>query len=325
MRIVSAHDVGTLLATTDVTAVVADALAAYSSGAAHVPARLRVVAGRDSRESLVMPGYLSDPPILGLKVVNGFAATATDPTVTHAVVLVFDPETGQLDGVVEAARLTAVRTAAMTRLAFRFAAPPDVRVVALIGSGVQARAHGELLAEAFPDLREVRVHSRTPRHAEQFAGALVADGLPAWAVPSAQAAVTSADVVVAATTATEPVFEDRWLAPGALVCGVGTHTPEAAEIPPDTVGRAGSVLVDTRVGGVHGAGDVSLPVTAGAVSADAIAELGELVLGTRTVTRSDDGVTVFKSVGTAAADLPLAAMLVVAARAQGLGVEVEFG
>jgi ornithine cyclodeaminase len=324
MRLIGAHDAQTALARIDVVRVVADALAAYSRGAADVPRRLRVTAGEEWRESLVMPGYLADPPVLGLKVVNGFAAGPRDPTVTHAVMLLVDLDTGETEAVIEASRLTAIRTAAMTRLAFDFAAPQGVRVVAMIGAGVQAHAHAEILADAFPDLVELRVHSRTHARAEELASTAGNGAFRARAVRSAEAAVDGADVVVAATTAHEPVFEDGWLASGALVCGIGTHTPDAAEIPPATIARAEAVIVDTRPGGVHGAGDIARPLASSAVAEGAIVELGELVAGTRSVAARDGGVTVFKSVGTAAVDLPLAAQVLATARQAGLGLEVDF-
>jgi ornithine cyclodeaminase/alanine dehydrogenase-like protein (mu-crystallin family) len=270
-----------------------------------------------------MPGYMEDPAVLGLKVVNAFAASPEDATVTNAVIVLFDPETGSTEGVIEASYLTAIRTAAMTQVAYRYAAPAEVRTVGMIGSGVQARAHAAYLAEAFPRLEELRVFSRNPQHADAFADSVGDGGFGVRATRSAEEAVVGADVVVAATTAHRPVFEDDWLAPGALVCGIGTHTADAAEIPAATVGRADSVIVDTRVGGIYGAGDISQPLASEALSEESIVELGELVLGTRTLLRNG-GVTVFKSVGTAAADLPLAHAMVERARKEGIGVEVDF-
>jgi ornithine cyclodeaminase len=349
-----------LLDQLDVLEIVADALARYSAGEALVPPRLQVHTPDGSLESLIMPGWVGaaakpgvssdhgrdrgrDVPdgltSMGLKVVNSLLAT--DPgsrSRSRAAILVFDSETGAVDGIVEATHLTAVRTAMMTKLALEYAAPTGARVVTLLGSGVQADAHVPIILDAIPALAELRVHSRLPENARAFADAARnrarAHGLLAiqvTAVDSPVDAVEGAEVVIAATTAAAPLYDDDSVAPGALLCSVGSHAPDVAEIPSASVARASSVIVDTRPGGVHGAGDISRPLAAGLLQDDLIVELGELVLGRRTLParpadgKSDAAPVIFKSVGTAAIDLPLASLLVARARAAGLGHEVELG
>ncbi len=352
MLILGAGDAKKLLGELDVAAIVAEALARYSAGDVVVPPRLQVHTIDGTLESLVMPGWVAPLGMpgsdsqngdradaaasLGLKVVNSvLAPTAGARSQSRAAILVFDPTSGAVDGIVEATELTAVRTAMMTRLAFDFAAPTAARVVTMLGSGVQADAHLPILFEALPDLAELRVHSRVHENALAFAESARArarargNEIEVVAVETPTPAVEGADVVIAATTAEVPLYEDDAVAPGALLCSVGSHAPDAAEIPARSVARASSVIVDTRAGGVYGAGDISRPLAAGRVEAETIVELGELVLGRRTLPSRpgldapDGAPVIFKSIGTAAIDLPLASLLVARARAEGLGREIE--
>ena len=190
--------------------------------------------------------------------------------------------------------ITEMRTAAVSAVATRALSRPDSRVLAILGSGVQARSHVEAL-RLVRDFAEVRVWSRTAAHAERFAAetnAVVAG--------SAEAAVRDADVIVTATAAKTPVLAGAWLKPGAHVNAIGWAGPEGRELD-DAAMRRSVVVADTREGVMNESGDVLL-------SGAAIhAELGEILAGTRGV--PEGATTVFESVGMAVEDVAAAKLV----------------
>jgi ornithine cyclodeaminase len=296
--------------------------AAYSSGGATVPPRIRIEVG-EARESLFMPGFLPGLPALGAKVVSAFVPNQElGLPATTGVLLLLDPTTGHPDALIDGGHVTEVRTAAMTLIAHEHLARPGAATLAIIGAGDQARVHLDLFTEALP-LAEVRVWSRTRERVDRLLEERRArnPGLSLVAAGSAEAAVRGADVVIAATTASEPVLEDGWVSPGTLVCGVGSHTANAAELPPETIARAARVAVDTRAGTL-GCGDLARPLAAGRLDEGAVCALGELVLGRAGGRGGDDEVTVFKSVGFAAVDLTVAVALRRLAAERGVGREI---
>jgi ornithine cyclodeaminase len=319
--VLTRNDISRILTRGELVDAVRLALIEYSAGRAVIPRRLQLEFGSADREVYVMPGYLAGLDALGAKLLTTLPLP-DGATRTSGIVVLFDTATGRPSAILDAAELTEERTAAMTRLACERLVHDDVRTVAIIGSGAQARVHLAHLHEAYPRLEEVRVFSRTPSHVERFVAAGRAIGAPVVGAASAEAAVVGAEIVVAATTSTRPVFADAALAPGAIVCGIGTHTPGAAEIPPETVARAGRIVVDTRAGGLGGSGDIAQPIAAGLAHEDSVIELGELLDG-HAAPLFNAQPSVFKSVGTAAADLGVAVTLVQRARAASVGVEVE--
>lgn len=322
---------------------VAHAHAAYSSGRAQCPLRLHMPAGVDSAVILVMPAAVPDTAALGAKLISVYPQNPPRGLPLHrAAVLLFDLETGRPAALIDGEALTAARTAAASTLATQYLARPDAAVLALIGAGTQARAHLRLLAAAargevparagtvWPGpavrgLREVRVCSRSGASAVALAGAMAGVvGCPVRAVASAREAVEGADIVVTATTATEPVVRSPWLAPGTHVCAVGAFRPDARELDSDTVAAA-KLVVDGREAALREAGDVLIPLHEGRFDATHLhAELGELVLGWRAGRTAADERTVYKSVGLAIQDVTLAAALVARAIERGAGYMVEF-
>jgi thiomorpholine-carboxylate dehydrogenase len=178
-------------------------------------------------------------------------------------------------------------------------ASPDARVLALIGSGVQAHAHLQALSQV-RRFDEVRVWSRTPEHARQFAQAHGAIAM------EAEDAVRGADVIVTATASLMPVLKGAWLKPGALVTAVGAPRPTWRELDDDVM--AHTLIVDSREAVLKESGDVILS------KAEIFAEAGEIFCGLK---RAAPGTTVFKSVGIAAEDIAAARLVHAAATREG--------
>jgi ornithine cyclodeaminase/alanine dehydrogenase-like protein (mu-crystallin family) len=185
--------------------------------------------------------------------------------------------------------ITEVRTAAVSAVATKYLARPDASVLAILGSGVQARSHLEAL-RLVRDFQEVRVWS--PRHAAAFA-----EEFGVQAARSAGEAVRGADVIVTATTSQTPVLEGACLAPGAHINAVGACRPDWQELDDDALHRA-RIYVDSRAAAAQESGDV----IAGGVER-VVGEIGEVVSGAVPGRTSPDEITVFKSLGLAVEDV----------------------
>jgi ornithine cyclodeaminase len=216
--------------------------------------------------------------------------------------------------------VTAIRTAAVSAVATRALAREDAHELALLGSGVQALAHLEAMAKV-RQFERAGVWSRTSDHAQAFAAAAEAP-FPVEAVESAEAAVRSADVVVTATSAREPVLAREWLAPGTHVNAVGSSLPTTRELDAATVRDAG-LFADARESLLNEAGDYLFAVEEAGIGPDHVrAELGEVLIGARDGRRSADELTVFESLGLAAEDLAAAEHVYARAKAAGGGTVV---
>jgi len=271
------------------------ALAAFSCGRVLQPVRHMLTIEEGKRYLGIMPAVAKDA--MGLKLVSFYPVNAGTGVPTHmAMVLLFRPDTGEPLAVMDGRLITEMRTAAVSAAATKRLASPESRVLALLGSGVQAKAHLQALARV-RDFEDVRVWSRTPQHAKLFAEMHNVRAM------DAESAVHEADVVVTATSAREPILKGAWLKPGAHVNAVGSPRPTWRELDDEVM--ANVLVVDSREAVLKESGDVIL-------SASPIyAEIGEIFAGTKPSPVSDT--TVFKSVGIAAEDIAAARLVYEAA------------
>jgi ornithine cyclodeaminase len=221
--------------------------------------------------------------------------------------------------------ITALRTGAGSALSTRLLSREDSRVLAILGTGVQARAHARTVP-LVRDFEEVRVAGRSAERAELLARELGEAGLPARACASPAEAMRGADVVCATTSSVEPVVRREWLDSGAHVTSVGFNT-EGREVDDATVADA-LVVVEHRETALApipaGSTDLTEPIRAGIITPDHIhAEIGELVAGVRPGRSSADQITLYKSVGVAVQDAAAAALVLARARETGRGRQVE--
>lgn len=331
MRILNAADVRKALPMRDAVEAMKQAFAALSAGRAEVPHRIHLPVARNAGLSLFMPAFLDDEDpsrqALAVKVVSLFDGNAARGLARiQAAVLALDPQTGRAEALLEGATLTAIRTAAASGAATDLLARPEARVVALFGAGVQARAHVEAMCAVRP-IERIAIYSRTRSKVDALiAGVSGTTGVTAElvAAETPRAALREADIVCTVTTSATPVFEDSNLREGTHINAVGSYQPSVAEVPADTVVRA-RVFVDSRHAAGEEAGDLIQPRQAGRIGPDHIhAELGELVLGTRTGRSDERQITLFKSVGIAVQDAAAAHRALANARELGLGTEVAW-
>lgn len=304
--------------------LMADALKALTEGKAFVPLRMVVRLPDGSGLLGIMPGHMSDGdqghPALGMKAVAIFPRNAARGLDTHqGAVLLLEADTGRLSAVMDAGAITAVRTAAVSAVATDHLARTDAHDLAILGAGIQARTHLEAIA-LVRSLQRVRVWSRTPERARNF----VTEErrrypFPIEATPTAEAAVRGADIVTTVTASPDPVLQGGWVKRGAHVNAVGSSLPTAREVDTNCICTA-RIFVDRRESALAEAGDLLIPIREGALTADAIvAELGEVVAGRAPGRRSDDELTLFKSLGLAVEDVAAAAHVVRRARTAGVG------
>ena len=297
----------------------ADALRLTARGEVSLPLR-QVVLPPGGRGALASMPAVAPGLGMGVKVITVLPGNHGSAYPSHqGVVLLFGHERGELQAIVDASELTAIRTAAVSGLATRLLAREGASDLALLGSGVQARTHLAAM-RAVRSLERVRVWSPSRANREAFAERESSrHGIPIEPVDSAEAAVRGADLVCTVTAATAPVVRGEWLSPGVHVNAVGASLPSARELDTEAVRRS-RLFVDRREATVHESGDYLIPLREGAIREDHIvAELGEVLDGTATGRRGPDEITLFKSLGIAIEDLAAARLLVERARAEGVG------
>jgi alanine dehydrogenase len=283
--------VGHLLRMEDAIPTMERALADFSSGKVVQPMRVMVPVAEHQGFLGLMPAYTGMS--LGVKLVAFYPQNQGVPT-HHATILLFKPETGEPLVSMDGRLITEVRTAAVSAVATKYLARSDASVLAFIGSGVQARSHLEAL-RLVRRFEDVRVWS--PRHAQDFARQF--DGVRATS--SAEEAMLGADVVVTATTSKAPVLFGEWLSPGAHINAVGAPRPDWRELDDEAL-RHAQVYVDSRESALKESGDV---IAAGEI----LAEVGEVVVGTKPGRQSTEEVTLFKSLGLAVEDVATAELV----------------
>jgi alanine dehydrogenase len=304
--VLSQEDVRRLLDLDELIDALADAFVQVSGGGASVPPR--VAAFVPERGLLAaMPGYAAG--VLETKLVAVFP----DSEPSHqALIAVFDDATGTPLAVMDGTHITAARTGAASALSTRLLAREDARVLAVLGTGVQARSHLAAVTRV-RDFNEVRIAGRSPERAEALAAQTGGRSLDSF-----EAAVRDADVVCACTDASAPVLRREWLAPGAHVTSVGASQdgPELDEstVSADVLAVESRVAFDPYPAGAH---ELQGLDPAGAV------ELGELAAGTRPGRTSPDQLTVYKSMGHAAEDAAAARLVYERALRESVGTEVD--
>jgi ornithine cyclodeaminase len=287
------------------------ALAKFSAGRVTQPVRTVLEVGADKNYFGVMPASIDDEQAVGAKLVTVYHGNHARGLTSHlATIVLLDHETGALAALVDGRYITEARTAAVSAVSVRHLANKDASVLALIGSGVQARSHLEAIRHV-RSLKEVRVWSPTAAHREQFAkDAQTETGLPVRACATVADATRGASIIVLATASKTPVIDSADVIDGAHICAVGACRPDQREMTTALFERA-KVFVDSRAAAFKEAGEVLIPIAEGAITdAHVLGELGQVISGHVLGRTGPHEVTVFKSLGLAVEDV-IAAKLAV--------------
>lgn len=318
--VLSEHDVRELLDMESCVAAMEDVLKRLDRGELTNPLRTLMSSPGSAAMGLMPAHAAGTAPVFSLKeivVVPTNPKRGLDPH--QGSVILHDGTTGQLTAVINASPITEIRTAAVSAVATKLLARPNSRTVAIIGSGVQGRSHVDAMQTVLDD-PIIRIWSRNPAHAEALA--LETHSLVAHSI---EEALDGADVVCTATSASEPIVEYAWLSPGAHISAAGAFpNGKSRELSSETVGAA-RFFVDRRESTLSESGDFLVAAAELGFGPDHIvAELGELLNGDAEGRRTDDELTVFKSMGIASEDLAAAQLCVARARERGIGTEVDF-
>ena len=267
------------------------ALIEFSTGKVTQPVRSVINVDPPGGFLGLMPALTSDG--LGLKAVTFYPSNVERGIPTHmATIFLVDPQTGTPLAIMDGRLITEMRTAAVSAAATKLFAPPGAKILAILGSGVQARSHAEAL-RLVRQFEEIRVWSPTREHAERFAKEIGAK------TASSEDAVRGADVVVTVTNSKTPVLKGSWLKRGCHVNAVGACRPDWREL--DDEAMSNVVFVDSREGAMKESGDVILS------GAKIYAELGEALAGK--VPSRENETTIFKSLGMAVEDIAAATLI----------------
>jgi alanine dehydrogenase len=284
------------------------AMVDLSAGRASVPPRVGAVVAERQAILAAMPAYLPSSNALTTKLVSVFPENRDRPT-HQAVICCFDPLTGTPIAFMDGTLITAMRTAAGSAVATRMLGRSGSASVAIVGTGVQAGTHVQALRAI--GMTDFVVSGHHAAHARAFADA--------WSIelaPSIEAAVRGADVVCTTTHADAPVIAREWIRPGTHVNSVGYNSQGFGELDAETI-REAFVVVESRAAAFA-------PPPAGAVELLGVLDpVDAAEIGERPARANDEQITVYKSVGVAVQDAAAASLVLVDARARGIGVEVD--
>ena len=306
--VASAAQISHLLSTSRAIAAMESAFRTWGMGEVEQP--LRAVLHTAAGPFFVMPAAVGH--YAGVKALTMVDANAgTSRPVTQGLVALFDTRTGDPVAILDAASITAIRTAAVSAVATRHLARDDAHVLAILGSGVQARTHLDAVC-AVRDVREIRVWSRSTAQARHFVN-VVRPHHSVRACDTAEEAVHGADIVCCVTASPTPLVPSAAYADGAHINAVGSHTRSTRELDGATIARS-RLIVDSRESARAEAGELALAVAEGACTEEHIAaELADVVMGRAAGRTSARELTVFKSLGLAMEDVVAAAAVLDAA------------
>jgi alanine dehydrogenase len=288
----------------------------FGHGEAYNLARRKIIAPGGSLS--VMGGGLFYDGVLGVKTY-----TVVKGKYSFQVSL-YDADTGELLCYTQANRLGQLRTGGTTGVAVKYLSKADAATVGIIGTGYQAPGQLEAVCKV-RNIKAIKAHSRTPEHREAFARRMTDSlGIKVTPTSSHQEAVTGSDIVICIAATMEPVLEGNWLAPGATVIGAGPTTWRAREVDDATLTRADKIFVDSLEQAAYEAGDMAGLVDRGLLQWPQVMELRHAIAGMVPVRENPDEIIYAKLMGTGVADVAAAKLAYGKAKAEGMGLEMEW-
>lgn len=318
MLVLNEQEVTSLLPVADVLSALEGAFAAQAQGKINMP--LRTLASAGSGILGAMPAAVSSGSgSLGAKLVTFFPGNAALGKHTHqAVILLFAVKTGEPLALMDGRYITEVRTAAVSALATRALARSDAHILALLGTGVQARAHVDALREVMT-IASVRIWGRDAARAASLAAFARERGLAATAFATTAEACSGADVVCTVTSSHEPIVRASDINPGTHVNAVGFAGPNARELPGALMSGA-RIVVDSLDGALYESGNILAAIREGSLDAPPeLTLLCDVLAGSAPGRRDSKEVTIFDSLGIAIEDVACAAFVYERAIAAGCG------
>ncbi len=303
MRFIDRDEVARRLTYEKCIPIVREAMIAFSRGETRQLLRSIIALGK-GRMFGIMPGAMGEHAVFGAKLISVFPDNFARGIQSHqGLVVLFDPESGAPVCAAHAGEITAIRTAAASAVATSALARKDACRLALLGYGEQAGAHARAISKVRA-LESIKVWGRSPERARTFAERTQAElGLPVHASATAHEAAARADIICTVTAAPEPILKGEWVRPGTHVNVVGSGVAGPAEVDNDLVVRS-RFFVDSREGVLQQGAEFLRAKATGLVGDDHIvAEIGQVLAGDVAGRRSNDEITVYKSLGHVVQDL----------------------
>ncbi|SDX34551.1 ornithine cyclodeaminase family protein [Paenibacillus sp. CF384] len=311
MLVITQREVKELLTMQGCIGIMEEVLADLTTGEA-VQSLRSVVPVHGGNLMGLMPAYLKREEKVGAKIITVFPDNHAKRLPSHqGFVSLFNAVTGELEAIVDGRQITAIRTAAVSAAATKLLAREDAAVLAVIGTGEQARSHIEAMLLVRP-IKRIAIWGPNPAHAAQlkleteqrFGAQVIVETMP-----TAEQAVAEADIICTVTASATPVIQGEWVKEGAHVNAVGACRAKDRELDSELVRRS-ELYVDRRESAVNEAGDYLIPLAEGVITEAHIrGELGELLIGSEQGRSSAQAITLFKALGLASEDLAAAGFI----------------
>jgi ornithine cyclodeaminase/alanine dehydrogenase-like protein (mu-crystallin family) len=306
MRFIDREEVARRLTYEMCIPIVRDAMIAFSRGETRQLLR-SIIPLADGRMFGVMPGAMGPRAPFGAKLISVFPENFALGIQSHqGLVILFDPEKGAPVCVLHAGEITAIRTAAASAVATGALARKDSRRLVILGYGEQAATHARAIGKV-RHLASIKIWGRSPDRAHAFAERMQAElAVPAASAATVEEAVAEADIVCTVTSSTEPILKGAWVRPGTHLNLVGSSHAGPVEVDNDLVVRS-RFIADSREGVLAQGAEFLRAKAAGLIGDDHIvAEIGKVLGGEIEGRRSNEEITVYKSLGHVVQDLATA-------------------
>ena len=284
----------------EVNRAIETAFADHARGVVQMPPKVYITLPEGDFRT--MPAYLPSLSLAGVKVVNVHPGNPAHglPTVM-ALTIILDIATGAPVAILNATKLTDMRTGAAGAVAAKYLSPKNEIVLGLIGTGRQAEAQYRAISQEL-DICGIKCWSRNSLHAEKFVQKITDHDARSFPVEKA----CDCDLLVTTTPSRAPVVSSEWVREGIHINAIGADAPGKQELDPLLLKR-GLVFVDDFSQAVH-SGEINVPISRGIFTPEEIAgTLGEVVIGMKK-RKSADQITIFDSTGLAIQDLAIAAI-----------------
>jgi len=324
LRVIGADQVIELLPMAECIELMDGAMRAASSGDAVMPLRAKMDLPVEGMLGW-MPGYMAEPEVFGMKLVAVFEKNFAAGMHSHnGVVVLFESGHGRPVAVVDAAEITAIRTAAASALATRLLAREDATTLTIMGYGAQGRQHLESML-CVRDFGDIRIWGRDASRAQTFADEMGSRfGVEIRPLTDARESVAGADVICTVTGSPEPILAGDWLEAGQHINAVGTSFPGLRELDTSAVARS-RMFVDLREGAIAQAGEFQMARDEGAIDESHIlGEIGEVALGRVRGRTGPEDITLYKSLGLVVQDLASAYYVARKASEKNIGTAIDF-
>jgi ornithine cyclodeaminase/alanine dehydrogenase-like protein (mu-crystallin family) len=324
IRFFSAKEIKQILTMQEAIEIMKEAFIQITKNQAIIPPRIHLSIPKHQGDSLIMPIYMPSNDRIGLKLITLFDENqAKGLPLIHALVLIFDATNGKPLAIMDGSYLTALRTGAGSGLASKLLARKDSKVAAIFGAGKQGETQLEAVCAA-RDIEKVLVFDPDKNKAKTFSNEMNKKLKIEIKVAQTSIELKKADIICTATNSQKPVFSEKNLKNGVHINAIGSYKPHIREIPSEAITLA-KIVVDHRKSALSEAGDLIIPIQQKLIKEDYIhAELGEILLKSKSSRESNDEITIFKSVGNAIQDLVTANQVLLKAEEMDIGTTIQF-